>query len=92
MGRKIKIKGDLYDEDILAYVRKIRKPAKAKELEDGTKLVPSQYVVALKQGYSLDGAGEVTSIFMSEEEGKSVIEQLEAKESPRPRDKVLVIR
>jgi hypothetical protein len=76
MSSKIKIKGDYFDEDVIAWVRKI-KPTKPKELDNGGVIPGKHYNVKLKQGYSLDGHGTVTSLFLSKEEGDAVMKQLD---------------
>ena len=77
MSEKIKIKGDYFDEDIIAWVRKMHKPTKPTELDNGGTIPGKHYNMKLKHGYSLDGHGTVTSIFLTKEEGEKVVRQLD---------------
>jgi hypothetical protein len=74
---KIWVGNDAYDEDVIAFVRKLKKKTKDFKLEDGG-IVPGGklYVIQLKSEYSLDTLGFKRSIFLSEEDGLRVIEQL----------------
>jgi hypothetical protein len=87
MAKKIAIGDDLFDEDIIAFVRKLKKRTKPTELPNGAGTIPGkEYIVQLKIGYSLDGKGEVTSIFLDSKEALGVLRQLrlepEQKEKP----------
>lgn len=73
----IKVGSDYFSEDVIAYVRKLKK-TKPIELDNGGRIPSKSYVLALKAGYFLDGTlRKVSSIFLNEEEGLSVIEQIE---------------
>lgn len=72
MGRKVDVCGDLFDEDVIAFVRKLRKVKNDKA-----------YVMQLADGYKLDGSGFVTSIFLDEEQGLSILAQLRRFEEDR---------
>jgi hypothetical protein len=76
---KVKIRGDLYDEEIIAFVRKLNKKTKDFKLLDDGGTIPGgkEYVVQLKHGYSLDARGQARSIFLTKDEGEGVIRQLE---------------
>ena len=77
---KVKIRGDLYDDEVIAFVRKLNKKTKDFKLPDGggTILGGKEYVLQLKHGYSLDARGQARSIFLTKEEGEDVIKQMEA--------------
>ena len=77
---KIKVHGDYFDDEVIAFVRKLNKKTKDFELPDGTGTIPGgkTHVLQLKHGYSLDGVqGRATSIFLTQVEGESVLDQLE---------------
>ncbi len=75
---KIDICGDLYDEEVIAFIRKLKKKTKDFELPDGKGTIKGgkEYVVQLKQGYSLSPHGQVNSIFLTYSEGQFVLDQL----------------
>lgn len=67
MSKKIEIDGDLYDEDAIAFVRKLKKKSEGKH-----------YAVVLKTPYSLDGKGRVYTIFLNQEDGERVMRELKS--------------
>jgi hypothetical protein len=73
---KIWVGSDAYDEDVIAFARKLKK-TKDFKLKDGG-IVPGGklYIIQLKSEHSLDALGFKRSIFLSEEDGLSVIDQL----------------
>ena len=89
---KIWICGDAYDERVIMYVRHLKKRTKPIEPSNGGTIPGKDFVVRLMNGYSIGSphGGEINSIFLSEEDGESVIEQLkqarieEAKHATRP--------
>jgi hypothetical protein len=83
---KVKIRGDLYDDEVIAFVRKLNKKTKDFKLPDdgGTISGGKEYVIQLKHGYSLDARGQVRSIFLTKEEGEDIMRQLEAVRGPDP--------
>jgi len=74
MGRKIDVYGDLFDEDVVAFVRKLKKSSKGKT-----------HVMQLKADYCLDMQGMVHSIFLEESEAIKVIDQFKKSEEEHGR-------
>jgi hypothetical protein len=73
---KIWVGDDCFDSEVIAFIRKLKKRTKDFVLPDDRGTIPGKtYVMQLKHGYSLAG-NRVNSIFLSDREGESVIEQL----------------
>ena len=75
MGKKINIAGDYYDEHVIAFIRRLKKPIKQKWA--GESAPARHYLIQLRVGYSIDGKGKSTSIWLSKEEGEGVLKQLD---------------
>lgn len=77
--RKIEIHGNLYDERIIAYVRKLKAPTKPRKRDDGHGTMPGgmEYVVQLMPGFGThpDNPG-TEKLWLTKEEGLDVIDQL----------------
>ncbi len=84
MGRKIRVGTDLFDEDAIAFVRKLKKKLKPTEAPNGGTIPGKAYVVQLSHQYHLDGAiGHVSSIFLDEHMGQYVMRQFDELEEER---------
>lgn len=71
---KIWIKDGYYDDDVVAFVRQLKKPTRAVISEHGGGVIPtSHYAVQLKRDYSLDKEGKVRTIFLGKEEGENMM-------------------
>lgn len=70
MGRKFKIKGSIYDEDSIAFCRKLSRPC-----APAPGAPKSHYVMVLKSGYTETSKWNST-IFLTRDEGSKLMELL----------------
>jgi hypothetical protein len=72
---KINVCGDLFDEEIIAFVRKLKKKTEGYKLDNGKGKIGAgkEYVLQLKNGYFVSPKTMLSSIFLTKEEGESVV-------------------
>lgn len=81
MSRWIELPDGLYSEDVIAFVRKLRKKTVGAVMADGSRLPGGkEYVLQLKDRYALDARGKVRTIFLTEEQALPIIELLKSRE------------
>lgn len=71
MSRKFDLGGDIYDEEAIAFCRKLHKPTKAFPGKE-----PMAYVVQLKPGLAFDPSRGKGSLFLTEKAGAQLQELL----------------